>query len=80
MTHLYPDYFARFYDTLYHQLRDGVDNEFFLNHILKADGKVLEIGVGTGRFFMDALNSGTDIYGIDISESMINVLRGKLGK
>ena len=80
MTHLYPNNFARFYDTIYHKLRDGVDNEFFLNSIKQVDGRVLEIGVGTGRFFIDALNTKADIYGIDISESMINILRSKLGK
>jgi SAM-dependent methyltransferase len=78
MEHFYPDNFARFYDIIYHKLRDGVDNEFFANKIKQADGKVLEIGSGTGRFFIDALKGGADIYGIDISKSMIDVLRSKL--
>ena len=77
---MYPKNFARFYDTIYHRVRDGVDNEFFLKHIRKAKGRVLEIGVGTGRFFIDALESGADIYGIDISENMIDVLLEKLDK
>jgi SAM-dependent methyltransferase len=78
MENLYPTNFARFYDTLYHKLRDGVDNEFFINNIKQANGKVLEIGVGTGRFFIDALNLGADIHGIDISKSMTNILLSKL--
>jgi SAM-dependent methyltransferase len=78
MEHFYPENFARFYDTMYHKLRDGVDNEFFLNLIKEVEGRVLEIGVGTGRFFIDAINNGADIYGIDISESMINILQSKL--
>ncbi|HAN19567.1 MAG: hypothetical protein A2X13_15015 [Bacteroidetes bacterium GWC2_33_15] len=78
MSHEYPINFARFYDTMYHQLRDGVDNNFHLNEIKQTKGKVLEIGVGTGRFFTDALNTGADIYGIDISETMVGVLLGKL--
>ena len=77
---MYPKNFARFYDTIYHKVRDGVDNEFFLKHIRKAKGRVLEIGVGTGRFFIDALENGADIYGIDISENMIDVLLEKLDK
>lgn len=75
---MYPENFARFYDTIYHQLRDGIDNNFFLNHLRQAKGKVLEIGVGTGRFFIDALATGADIYGIDISPSMLKILRDKL--
>ena len=80
MTYEYPKNFARFYDLIYHQIRDGVDNAFFLGEIKKTTGKILEIGVGTGRFFIDAINLGADIYGIDISESMINILKSKLDK
>jgi SAM-dependent methyltransferase len=74
----YPDYFARFYDVIYHQLRSGVDSLFFLDKIKNTRGSVLEIGVGTGRFFTEALHSGADIYGIDVSKSMISVLKNKL--
>jgi SAM-dependent methyltransferase len=61
-------------------MRDSVDREFFQNQISKSKGKILETGVGTGRFFIDALNRGADIYGIDISQSMIDVLYNKLNK
>ena len=80
MEYEYSKNFARFYDTIYHQVRDGVDNEFHLNEIKQTKGKVLEIGVGTGRFFTNALHSGADIYGIDISKSMIDILFEKLDK
>lgn len=76
----YPITFARFYDLIYSQLRDDTDSAFFLNEALNAHGKVLEIGVGTGRHFTNALNRGADIYGIDISESMLNVLYDKLNR
>ena len=78
MTHLYPKSFARFYDLIYHQQRDGVDNEYFQNEIRQTKEKILELGVGTGRLFINALNQGADIYGIDISQSMIDVLSKKL--
>ena len=78
MIHTYPKNFARFYDTIYHQMRDAVDNEYFLNEIKRTRGKVLEIGVGTGRLFINALNQGADIYGLDISEEMLHVLYRKL--
>lgn len=74
----YPSSFARFYDTMYHQLRDSVDSGYFLNEIRNTRGRVLEIGVGTGRLFESALKSGADIYGIDVSDSMIDVLYNKL--
>jgi len=74
----YPDFVARFYDVIYKKVRSGVDTEYFLNKILETRGKVLEIGVGTGRFFTVALAKGADIYGIDISKNMIDVLKKKL--
>jgi SAM-dependent methyltransferase len=78
MAHEYPKAFARFYDTIYQELRDDTDHQFFLDKIAAANCKVLEIGVGTGRFFIDALNSGADAYGIDVSREMLNVLKNKL--
>ena len=80
MAYEYPKNFARFYDLIYHQIRDDADADFFQNEASRANGRVLEIGVGTGRHFMNALNRGTDIYGIDISESMINILYDKLSR
>jgi len=80
MTHEYPENFARFYDLIYHQQRDGVDNEYFQREIKQTKGKILEIGVGTGRLFINALNQGADIYGLDISQSMIDVLYKKLSR
>lgn len=74
----YPDYFARFYDLIYDKLRTSVDYDYYLKKILECKGSILEVGVGTGRVFIDALNQGADIYGIDVSKSMIDVLRSKI--
>lgn len=74
----YPDFFARFYDLIYHQVRDGVDNQFFLDKIKNTPGKVLEVGTGTGRLFTEALENGADIYGIDLSPAMLDILKSKL--
>ena len=74
----YPDFFARFYDTIYDHVRDATYHQFFINKILRTNGPILEIGVGTGRLFRDALDKGADIYGIDISPSMLQVLKSKL--
>lgn len=76
---LYPEYVARFYDVIYAHLRTA-DRDFFLRKILETKGPVLEIGVGTGRFFLDAVGQGADIYGIDVSATMLGQLRAKLDK
>jgi len=78
MTEPYPDFVARFYDTVYAQVRDGVDNEYYLRRMAEAGGPVLEIGVGTGRLLSEALRRGVDAYGIDVSPTMIERCREKL--
>jgi SAM-dependent methyltransferase len=72
---MYPAFFARFYDVIYSHIRSGVDTEYFLSKITEANGPVLEVGTGTGRFFVEALKRGADIYGIDISPYMLDILR-----
>jgi SAM-dependent methyltransferase len=75
---IYPPAFTRFYDLIYHQIRDEVDTNFFLNEISKTHGKILETGVGTGRLYTQALERGADVYGLDCSPSMVDVLQCKL--
>jgi SAM-dependent methyltransferase len=73
----YPEPIARFYDVIYSSLRT-IDRDFFLREIRQTKGPVLEIGVGTGRFFLEAVNEGADMYGIDISPTMLAQLERKL--
>lgn len=75
---MYPEFFAKYYDRIYHGLRDDVDHRFYMEKILDCKGPVLEVGTGTGRFFNEALAKGADIYGIDVSPAMIEILREKL--
>jgi len=74
----YPDFFARFYDLIYEKIDIGIEKEMYLKIIRRTKGKILEVGVGTGRLFTEALKNGADIYGVDISPEMIKVLRNKL--
>jgi len=74
----YPEYFARFYDIIYNKMRSEVDTNFYLKEISGTRGRILEIGVGTGRFFEAALKAGADIHGIDISKSMTDILLKKI--
>jgi len=75
----YNETITRFYDAVYDSfpmLKAG--SEFYLDEIKNTDGKVLEAGVGTGRIFLPALNSGADIFGVDYSENMLVKLKEKL--
>jgi SAM-dependent methyltransferase len=74
----YPEFAARFYDVVYAQVRDGVDNGWYLDRMAAAAGPVLEIGVGTGRLFVEARRRGIDAWGIDLSPAMIERCRAKL--
>lgn len=78
MSEPYPDTVARFYDAVYAQIRDGVDNAWYLGRMAGAAGPVLEIGVGTGRLFAEARRRGIDAWGIDSSPAMIAACRAKL--
>ena len=78
MSEPYPDFVARFYDPVYAQVRDGVDNAWYLERMAAAAGPVLEIGVGTGRLFVEARRRGLDVRGIDLSPAMIERCRAKL--
>jgi SAM-dependent methyltransferase len=77
---IYPYCFARFYDLIYAKIRSDVDTGYFLRKIKDAGGKVLDVGVGTGRFFLEALKDGADIYGIDISPAMLDILKTRTDK
>jgi len=77
----YNESISRFYDKVYDKLEFlKPAQKYFHEEIMKAKGPVLEAGVGSGRIFFPALNAGADIYGIDISENMLNRLIMKIDK
>ena len=78
MSEAYPDFVARFYDAVYAQVRDGVDNEYYVSRMATAGGPVLEIGSGTGRLLREALRRGVDAWGIDVNPSMVERCRAQL--
>ncbi|MEM3432076.1 MAG: methyltransferase domain-containing protein [Candidatus Bilamarchaeaceae archaeon] len=65
---------ADIYDFLY---KERADVSYYLEESKKANGKVLEIGCGTGRVMLKLLEKGVDIEGLDISEKMLSVLKTK---
>ena len=76
----YPDFVARFYDVVYEKVNPGGDVGYYLKKMRETEGPVLELGVGTGRIFLKAIEEGIDIYGVDNSPYMVQVLREKLQK
>jgi SAM-dependent methyltransferase len=46
---------------------------------LAAAGKVLELGIGTGRLAIPLVGRGIDVHGVDASEEMVAKLREKPG-
>jgi SAM-dependent methyltransferase len=78
MSEPYPDVVARFYDAVYAQVRDGVDNAFYLAQMASAGGPVLEIGSGTGRLLREARRRGVDAWGIDVSPAMVERCRAQM--
>ncbi len=72
------DKFAEDYDTLCDFYKEDI--KFYKNQALKINGKVLEVGCGTGRIYLELLKKEVDIYGIDISKEMLRKLKEKAKK
>ena len=53
------------------------EQEFLLEEIARTDGPVLDLGCGTGRTFLPALDAGHDVFGCDGSRAFLQVLLGK---
>jgi SAM-dependent methyltransferase len=47
--------------------------------ILSGHGRILELGVGTGRLALPMAGAGLDVVGIDASDEMLDALRAKDG-
>jgi SAM-dependent methyltransferase len=69
------DSWALVYDIIYGGYKEDI--EFYKKEAKKVDGKVLEVGCGTGRVYLELLKEGIDIYGIDISKRMLEELKRK---
>jgi SAM-dependent methyltransferase len=72
----YGKTFAEVYDTWY---ADSETEAFDLLEGLAEGGRVLELGIGTGRVALPLAERGLDLTGIDASQEMLDRLRGKPG-
>jgi ubiquinone/menaquinone biosynthesis C-methylase UbiE len=70
--------FAKYYDAYVNGFSDDLD---LYRSFCERNNKILEVGCGTGRVIKYLLDKGlTNITGIDISENMLSIARGKLDK
>jgi len=72
----YGRLFADVYDTFFPEFEAGA---FDLIEDLAAGGRLLELGVGTGRVALPLAERGLDVTGIDASPEMLDKLRAKPG-
>ena len=68
--------FADVYDAWYGDVSD-VDATVARVHELCRRGRVLELGVGTGRLALPLVDAGIEVAGIDASQEMLDALRAK---
>lgn len=71
------DEMAKYYDLIYN---DQLDLNFYMREAKNARGSVLEVACGTGRIMLKLLTEKIDVTGIDISQSMLDVLHEKAKK
>jgi SAM-dependent methyltransferase len=74
----YGDRIAEVYDSWYGPRMDPTDAVGFLASIA-GGGRVLELGIGTGRVALPLAERGLDVSGIDASDRMVEKLRAKPG-
>jgi SAM-dependent methyltransferase len=73
----YGDRWASIYDDLHGALDPAAAVERLAP--MARDGRVLELGIGTGRIALPLAAHGIEVHGIDASEEMIARLRAKPG-
>lgn len=69
---------AELYD-LVPQYTGRHDVEFYIDLCRSAEGRVLELGCGTGRVLIPAAEAGATIVGLDVSPNMLARCRDALG-
>ena len=72
----YGERIAEFYDELYSGLADVKPMVDALAELANG-GRVLELGIGTGRIAVPLVARGVEVHGIDASEAMVAKLRDR---
>ena len=71
----YGDSIADVYDEFYRPA--NVPERVDVLAELAAGGRALELGIGTGTFSLPLAERGVDVYGIEISDAMVDQIRAK---
>ena len=74
------DEYAPFYDWENRRTVGRRDVPFWVDLARRQNGRVLELGCGTGRLSLPLLRSGADLVGVDRSEPMLARARRKAGR
>ena len=72
----HEDFFSDFYILNLHSKLTSEEVKYYRTHI--QDLITLEVACGIGRLFVPLLQAGCNVYGIDISESMLDKLKSRL--
>lgn len=74
------DITAKFYDITSSHFKGtslSLEELKLIKHYCKKEGRILDIGCGTGRHLIPLIGKGFRVIGIDSSNGMLNVLRKK---
>ncbi len=69
--------YAKFYDLEYQNKKDDVD--FYYKLTREIDGPILECACGAGRILIPIAKSGKEIYGFDLSNTMLSIAKQNIG-
>ncbi len=70
------DQYAELYEKEYSDYR--IDIPFYLKKALQAGSPVLELGCGTGRVLLELAKAGLEVWGVDISQPMLDIAHSRL--
>jgi SAM-dependent methyltransferase len=70
---------AEFYDHV-SPYKDRADIAFYVERARQVDGRILEIGCGTGRVLLPIARAGKSIVGIDLSTHMLTICAERLAR
>jgi SAM-dependent methyltransferase len=71
------DFVSEFYDHVV-PYRERPDIDFYVEMALNSGGPILELGCGTGRVLIPTAKAGVNIFGLDLSSSMLETCQAKI--